>query len=89
MERKQIHEFGMVQTLIMFESDSNHTAAKFVLDGTISDRGVLAPMYSKLNDPLMKELKEKYGYVVFTLFHFLFPRTLPGFCHKGRPLTEI
>ncbi|KAL8281774.1 hypothetical protein RB597_009475 [Gaeumannomyces tritici] len=36
-------------------------AVKFVLDGTISDKGVLAPMNSKLNDPLMKELKEKYG----------------------------
>lgn len=36
-------------------------AVKFVLDGTISDRGVLAPMNSKINDPLMKELKEKYG----------------------------
>ncbi|KAL8309209.1 hypothetical protein RB597_009475 [Gaeumannomyces tritici] len=44
-------------------------AVKFVLDGTISDKGVLAPMNSKLNDPLMKELKEKYGYVAF---HVLF-----------------
>ncbi|KAI0119185.1 Saccharopine dehydrogenase [Daldinia grandis] len=36
-------------------------AVKQVLDGTISERGILAPMSSKINDPLMKELKEKYG----------------------------
>ncbi|KAI1391201.1 Saccharopine dehydrogenase [Hypoxylon trugodes] len=36
-------------------------AVKQVLDGTISERGILAPMNSKINDPLMKELKEKYG----------------------------
>jgi saccharopine dehydrogenase (NADP+, L-glutamate forming) len=36
-------------------------AVKQVLDGTISDRGVIAPMNSKINDPLMKELKEQYG----------------------------
>jgi saccharopine dehydrogenase (NADP+, L-glutamate forming) len=36
-------------------------AAKLVLDGTISEKGVLAPMNSKINDPLIKELKEKYG----------------------------
>ncbi|PSS06958.1 hypothetical protein M430DRAFT_54252 [Amorphotheca resinae ATCC 22711] len=35
-------------------------AVKQVLDGTISEKGVLAPMNSKINDPLMKELK-KYG----------------------------
>jgi saccharopine dehydrogenase (NADP+, L-glutamate forming) len=34
---------------------------KFVLDGTISKKGILAPMSSDLNEPLMKELKEKYG----------------------------
>lgn len=32
-----------------------------VMDGTISERGVLAPMTPKINDPIMKELKEKYG----------------------------
>ncbi|KAL1862269.1 saccharopine dehydrogenase (NADP+, L-glutamate-forming) [Paecilomyces lecythidis] len=36
-------------------------AAKQVLNGTISDKGILAPMSSRINDPLMKELKEKYG----------------------------
>ncbi|KAL4786224.1 saccharopine dehydrogenase [Aspergillus varians] len=36
-------------------------AVKQVLNGTISEKGVLAPMNSKLNDPLIKELKEKYG----------------------------
>ncbi|OBT89826.1 saccharopine dehydrogenase [Pseudogymnoascus sp. 03VT05] len=35
-------------------------AVKQVLDGTISEKGVLAPMYGKLNNPIMKEL-EKYG----------------------------
>lgn len=32
-----------------------------VLDGTISAKGVLAPMNEEINNPLMKELKEKYG----------------------------
>ncbi|KAK6075302.1 saccharopine dehydrogenase [Seiridium cupressi] len=36
-------------------------AVKQVLNGTLSEKGVLAPMNSKINDPLMKELKEKYG----------------------------
>ncbi|KAH8656629.1 Apo Saccharopine reductase [Tricladium varicosporioides] len=36
-------------------------AVKQVLNGTISDKGILAPMNSKINNPLMKELKEKYG----------------------------
>lgn len=36
-------------------------AVKQVLDGTISERGVLAPMNAKINDPLIKELKEEYG----------------------------
>jgi len=35
-------------------------AVKQVLDGTLAERGVLAPMSSKINDPLIKELK-KYG----------------------------
>lgn len=36
-------------------------AVKQVLDGTLSEKGVLAPMTTKINDPLIKELKEKYG----------------------------
>jgi len=36
-------------------------AVQQVLNGTISEKGILAPMNSKINDPLMKELKEKYG----------------------------
>ncbi|KAK0615961.1 Saccharopine dehydrogenase [Bombardia bombarda] len=36
-------------------------AVKQVLSGQISDKGILAPMNSKINEPLMKELKEKYG----------------------------
>ena len=35
-------------------------AVKFVLNGTISEKGILAPMSPKINDPLMAELK-KYG----------------------------
>ena len=35
-------------------------AVKQVLDGTIAEKGILAPMSSKINDPLMAELK-KYG----------------------------
>jgi saccharopine dehydrogenase (NADP+, L-glutamate forming) len=35
-------------------------AVKQVLDGTISEKGILAPLTSKINDPLMAELK-KYG----------------------------
>jgi saccharopine dehydrogenase (NADP+, L-glutamate forming) len=35
-------------------------AAKLVLDGTISEGGIIAPMSTKINDPLIKELK-KYG----------------------------
>lgn len=36
-------------------------AVKQVLNGTLSERGILAPMTSKINGPLMKELAEKYG----------------------------
>ncbi|KAI1342258.1 Saccharopine dehydrogenase [Xylariaceae sp. FL0016] len=36
-------------------------AVKQVLNGTISEKGVLAPMNPKLNDPIMKELKDTYG----------------------------
>jgi saccharopine dehydrogenase (NADP+, L-glutamate forming) len=33
-------------------------AVKQVLNGTLSEKGVLAPMNSKINNPLIKELKE-------------------------------
>jgi saccharopine dehydrogenase (NADP+, L-glutamate forming) len=36
-------------------------AVKQVLSGQISDKGILAPMSARINEPLMKELKEKYG----------------------------
>ncbi|CAZ82450.1 unnamed protein product [Tuber melanosporum] len=36
-------------------------AAKLVLDGTISDKGILAPVTEKLCDPLRKELKDAHG----------------------------
>jgi hypothetical protein len=38
-------------------------AVKQVLNGTISEKGILAPMSSSINNPLMKELKEQYGLV--------------------------
>lgn len=34
---------------------------KMVLNGIIKQRGVLAPLSGKINEPLIKELKEKYG----------------------------
>ena len=36
-------------------------AVKQVLDGTISDKGVLAPLNSNINQSLMQELKNEYG----------------------------
>jgi len=36
-------------------------AVKQVLDGTISDKGILAPVNPRINKPLMQELKEKHG----------------------------
>ncbi|UNI19046.1 saccharopine dehydrogenase (NADP+, L-glutamate-forming) [Purpureocillium takamizusanense] len=36
-------------------------AVQQVLNGTLSEKGILAPMSPKINDPIMKELKEKYG----------------------------
>ncbi|KAF4509635.1 hypothetical protein G6O67_003783 [Ophiocordyceps sinensis] len=36
-------------------------AVQQVLNGTLSEKGVLAPMTVKINAPIMKELKEKYG----------------------------
>ncbi|KAJ2989720.1 hypothetical protein NUW58_g3326 [Xylaria curta] len=36
-------------------------AVQQVLSGVISEKGVLAPMSPKINNPLIKELKEKYG----------------------------
>lgn len=36
-------------------------AVKQVLNGTITEKGVLAPMNARINDPLIKELKEEYG----------------------------
>lgn len=36
-------------------------AVQQVLDGTLSKRGLLAPMSSEINDPIMKTLKDVYG----------------------------
>ncbi|PMD14759.1 Apo Saccharopine reductase [Hyaloscypha hepaticicola] len=36
-------------------------AVKQVLNGTISETGILAPLNSKINGPLIRELKENYG----------------------------
>ena len=32
-----------------------------ILNGTLNTPGLLAPYSSKINDPIMKELKDKYG----------------------------
>ena len=45
-------------------------AVKQVLNGTISAKGILAPMSMDIVTPLMVELKEKYGI-------FLVEKTLP------------
>jgi len=44
------------------------TAVKQVLDGTISDRGILAPVNPRINKPLMQELKENHGSVFLASF---------------------
>jgi len=36
-------------------------AVQQVLDGTLAQRGVVAPMTPQVNNPIIKELKEKYG----------------------------
>ncbi|KAI0125832.1 Apo Saccharopine reductase [Xylariales sp. AK1849] len=36
-------------------------ATKLVLDGKISDKGILAPLSGRINGPLMRELRENYG----------------------------
>ncbi|KZZ95468.1 saccharopine dehydrogenase [Moelleriella libera RCEF 2490] len=36
-------------------------AVQQILNGTLSEKGILAPMTPKINNPIMKELKEKYG----------------------------
>ncbi|RLV94965.1 Saccharopine dehydrogenase NADP [Spathaspora sp. JA1] len=36
-------------------------ATQQILDGTLSKRGLLAPMSSEINDPIMKTLKDVYG----------------------------
>ena len=47
-------------------------AVQQVLNGTISEKGVLAPMNAKLNDPLIKELKEVSLSRQFFFFLFFF-----------------
>jgi saccharopine dehydrogenase (NADP+, L-glutamate forming) len=34
---------------------------KLVLDGTISEKGVIAPMTEKINEPLMRVLRDEHG----------------------------
>ena len=36
-------------------------AVKQILNGTLSEKGILAPMTPEINDPIMKELKEDFG----------------------------
>ncbi|KAK4153135.1 Saccharopine dehydrogenase-domain-containing protein [Chaetomidium leptoderma] len=54
-------------------------AVKQVLSGQLQDKGVLAPMSTKINEPLMKELKEKYGITMVekTISVFYLPGTYP------------
>lgn len=35
-----------------------HIAVKQVLNGTLSEKGILAPMSTSINDPLIEELKK-------------------------------
>ncbi len=37
------------------------TAVKSVLDGRIGDRGVVAPVYEKISEPLLVELRDEHG----------------------------
>lgn len=36
-------------------------AVKQILNGTLSEKGILAPMTPEINNPIMKELKEDFG----------------------------
>ncbi|KAH7019753.1 Apo Saccharopine reductase [Ilyonectria destructans] len=36
-------------------------SVKLILDGTIGNRGIIAPLSGNINGPLMRELREKYG----------------------------
>ncbi len=36
-------------------------ATQQILDGTLNIKGLLAPMSSDINDPIMKTLKDDYG----------------------------
>jgi saccharopine dehydrogenase (NADP+, L-glutamate forming) len=61
METQAAHESENVLTSLGVPCA---VAVQQVLNGTISEKGILAPMLSKINDPLKKELKEKYGLVL-------------------------
>ncbi|KAI3330824.1 hypothetical protein F4824DRAFT_504692 [Ustulina deusta] len=37
------------------------SSVKLVLDGTISDKGILAPLNESINEPLMRVLRENHG----------------------------
>lgn len=56
---------------------SSRLATKQILDGTLSEKGVIAPMNPKINNPLIKELA-KYGYVLF-LFSFRVLHSFGGY----------
>ena len=47
----------------MCSSLTNFIAVKQVLDGTITEKGILAPVTPEFNKSLMVELKEKHGFV--------------------------
>ncbi|OXV10123.1 hypothetical protein Egran_02113 [Elaphomyces granulatus] len=65
-------------SMLLARRDTNvayQTAVKQVLDGTISDKGILAPMNPSINKPLMRELKEKYGIECKEKSLFYYPNT--------------
>jgi saccharopine dehydrogenase (NADP+, L-glutamate forming) len=72
IENKDCSKETRTSTLVEYGNPKGHSAmaklvsvpcgvaVKQVLDGTISEKRILAPMSSKINDPLMAELR-KYG----------------------------
>lgn len=73
IENKDGSKETRTSTLVEYGSPSGYSAmaklvgvpcgvaAKQVLNGTISDKGVIAPMSSKINDPIIKELRDEHG----------------------------
>jgi len=62
--RRRVHQHfastAIQSAILQWQSWSVCIAIKQVLDGTISEKGILWPKNSMINDPLMAEPK-KYG----------------------------